>query len=133
MTATRFSRRFALVLVAGLLTGGALAACGSSDDSSPGNGTPVPTAAKVVTVPAGAPLIDQDNLAFKPEKLTVKAGATVYFLNSETSLHTVTIDGKNVSGTMKKGDVVVWTAPNAGTFKVTCDFHPQMKATITAE
>ncbi len=135
MTTTRFPRRFALLALGTLLAGGALAACGGSDDSTPadGNGTPVPTAAKEVTIPAGAPFIDQENLAFKPDKLTVKAGDKVYFLNSDTAIHTVTIDAKNVSGTMKKGDVVVWAAPAAGTYKITCDFHPQMKATITAQ
>ena len=135
LTATRLPRRFALLAFVALLSAGTLAVCGGSDDSSPadGNGSPVPTAAQGGTVPAGAPVIDQQDLAFKPDKLTVKAGDKVYFLNSETALHTVTVEGKNVSGTMKKGDVAVWTVPNAGTFKVTCDFHPQMKATITAQ
>ena len=57
----------------------------------------------------------------------------IYFKNSETAIHTVTIDSKNVSGNMRKGDIVTWTAPKAGTYKVTCDYHPQMKATITIE
>ncbi len=134
MTATRFSRRFVLRALGTLLAGGALAACGSEDPTpAAGDGTPLPTAAKEVTIPAGAPSIDQDNMAFTPDKLTVKAGDKVYLRNSETSLHTVTVGGKNVSGTMKKGDVVVWTVPAAGTYKITCDFHPQMKATITAQ
>jgi plastocyanin len=124
-------------IAAALLTVGAFAACGGGDDSTKGGDTTKPaaspTSAGKVEVPAGAPEIDQDNLTFKPDKLTVKAGDKVYFKNSETALHTVTIDGKNVSGNMKKGDVVVWTAATAKTYKITCDYHPQMNATITAQ
>ena len=105
------------------------AACGGDDDSS-ATATQAPRTSEV---PAGAPAIDQNELAFKPSSLTVNAGTQVYFKNSETAIHTVTIEGKNISGVMKKGDVVVWTAPSAGTFKVTCDYHPQMRATITVK
>ena len=115
-----------------LLAASALASCGGGDPTA-AEGTQLPTAAREVTVPAGAPSVDQDNLYFKPDNLTVKAGEKIYFLNGESALHTVTIDRKNVSGTMKKGDVAVWSAPAAGTYKITCDFHPQMKATLTVE
>lgn len=119
---------------------GLAAACGGGDSkatptsaaipTSPASGSPA-AAASAGAIPAGAPEIDQDGLAFKPDKLTVKAGEKVYFKNSESALHTVTINGKNESGTMKKGDVFSWTPAAAGTYKVNCDFHPQMNATIT--
>ncbi len=119
---------------------GLAAACGGGDSkatptsaaipTSPASGSPAATAS-AGTIPAGAPEIDQDGLAFKPDKLTVKAGEKVYFKNSESALHTVTINGKNESGNMKKGDVFSWTPAAAGTYKVNCDFHPQMNATIT--
>lgn len=119
---------------------GLAAACGGGDSkatptsaaipTSPASGSPAATAS-AGAIPAGAPEIDQDGLAFKPDKLTVKAGEKVYFKNSESALHTVTINGKNESGTMKKGDVFSWTPAAAGTYKVNCDFHPQMNATIT--
>ena len=63
----------------------------------------------------------------------MKVGDIVYFKNSETALHTVTIEGKNESGNMKKDAVFTWTPKTAGEYKITCDFHPQMKATITVE
>ena len=117
---------------------GLSAACGGDDNTS----TPTPRASSSGTaataapsnsdIPAGAPEVDQNNLAFKPDKLTVKVGEKVYFKNSESALHTVTINTKNVSGNMKKGDVVVWVPPTAGTYTITCDFHPQMNAKITA-
>jgi plastocyanin len=105
----------------------ALGACGGGDAAGAG------TTSATSVVPAGAPVIDQKDLAFKPDKLTVKAGEKVYVKNSESAIHTVNIDGKNQSGNMKKGDVFVWTAASAGTYKVTCDYHPQMRATIVVE
>ena len=116
-------QRLAVLLCALAILGVVIASCGG-DSEAP---------ARPSEVPAGVPFVDQDDLRFTPGELKVKAGDRVYFANSETALHTVTIDGKNDSGTMKKGDVYVWAAPAAGTFKVTCDFHPQMRATITVE
>ena len=118
---------------------GLAAACGGGDSKATPTSAAIPTSpasgpaatASTGAIPAGAPEIDQDGLAFKPDKLTVKAGEKVYFKNSESALHTVTINGKNESGNMKKGDVFSWTPAAAGTYKVNCDFHPQMNATIT--
>lgn len=131
------SWRLAALAAPVLLIGGAFAACGGGEDDAPAatatKAGAATTAPATGDVPAGAPHIDQDALTFKPDKLTVKSGEKVYFKNSETALHTVTIDGKNVSGNMKKGDVVVWTAPAAKVYKMTCDYHPQMNATITVQ
>lgn len=124
----RFSRLplFApLVLTAALV----LAACGGGGGSS-NDGVADGSDSRI---PAGAPLIDQDRLQFIPSQLTVRVGETVYFKNSETALHTVNVDGKNVSGNMKKNDVFTWVFASAGTYKITCDYHPQMKATITVQ
>lgn len=96
-------------------------ACGGGGEDKP-----------AATLAPGAPaVIDQDNLKFNPTSLTVSSGETVAFKNSETTVHTVTINGKNESGTMKKGALFEWTAPATGTYKITCDYHPQMKANIT--
>lgn len=100
------------------------AACGGGS----GDGGSRPDA-----VPAGAPFIDQDNLKFIPNTLVVKSGQVIYFGNSETALHTVTINGKNESGTMKRNDIFTWTPGAPGDYKVTCEFHPQMRATITVQ
>jgi len=103
------------------------AACGGggSDNDGIADGTDP-------NIPAGSPFIDQDVLKFHPTSLSVGPGVDVYFKNSETALHTVTIEGENVSGNMRKDDIFVWTSPSAlGEYQVTCDYHPQMKATIT--
>lgn len=129
------------VLAIGLISG---VACGGGDDddapaatatkpAASGATTPAATGGKITEIPAGAPEVDQDNLAFIPTTVKAKVGEKIYFKNSETALHTVTIDTKNVSGNMKKGDIIAWSSDKAGSFKVTCDYHPQMKATITIE
>lgn len=122
--ALRLMAPFALLTLAAF----ALAACGDDDGGSSGEPASPPPG-----VPAGAPFIDQQDLSFKPDKLTAKASDKVYFANTETALHTVTIEGKNESGTMKKGDLFTWTPPAPGTYKISCDFHPQMHATVTVQ
>mgnify|MGYP002381903679 CR=1 FL=1 len=116
-----------------LLSLSVLGACGDDDSDDRGNGVSIADAKRVSAIPAGAPLIDQDNLAFIPKELTVPAGGTVYLKNSEAAVHTVTIEGKNVSGVMREEDLLAWIAPGAGTYRVTCDYHPQMRATISVE
>ena len=96
-----------------------------------GGGSDEPREPNDSRVPAGAPFIDQDRLRFIPTSLEASVGETVYFKNSETALHTVTIEGENLSGNMRKNDLFVWTPEEAGTYRITCEYHPQMKATIT--
>ncbi len=109
------------------------AACGQT--SEPLDATGVEPAPKVPSgvIPAGAPMIDQNNLKFSPNKLTVKAGNVIYFRNDETAIHTVTVNGRNVTGDMRRNDVHSWAIDLPGVYKLTCDYHPQMKATLTVE
>jgi plastocyanin len=126
-------RRVGLLVASAALIGVVAMACGGDDDdaNADGNGAATATSATEVTVPEGAPFIDQDKLKFIPTELTVKAGEKVYFKNSETALHTVSINGVDESGNMKKNDVFIFEFPSAGEYKITCEYHPQMKATIT--
>ena len=119
------------VVPACLLVGLLAAACGSSDKASGPPAGAVGTAAAHQDVPSNAPLIDEDNLQFKPGKLTINAGQTVYFKNSESAIHNVEIDGGNKSPDMKKGNIYSFTFNTAGEYKVTCEYHPQMHSTIT--
>lgn len=121
MTFLPFARpsAFAAGMVAALL---ALVACSGSE--------PLDFTDRV---PAGAPRIDQHGLRFDPTSLAVKAGEKVYFTNSETALHRVDVDGESVTGDMRRGDVAVYTFTTAGTYALTCPYHPQMKATVTVE
>ena len=122
------SNKFVAYMLGVVAVGGVLAAgCG-------GGGTSSGTApAGDAQIPAGAPFMDQNGLTFSPDKITAKAGEKVYFKNSESSIHTVTINGKNESGNMKRDMVFAWTPPLAGTYKITCEFHAQMRATIVVQ
>jgi plastocyanin len=114
--------RFAAVVAALSAVVLVAAACGGNDEPREPNDP---------RIPAGAPFIDQDRLRFIPTSLQVNVGETVYFKNSETALHTVDINGENLSGNMRRNDIFVWTPEAAGTYRITCAYHPQMKATIT--
>jgi plastocyanin len=100
------------------------AACGGGGDD---DSDAVPTC---TPVPPGEAVVDQDNLQFHPEELCVAVGEEVLFRNSESAIHTVTVDGENESGTMREGDEFRWRAPAPGSYEITCDFHPQMHAQI---
>lgn len=122
----------ALIVAASLVA----TACGGGDNksaASPAIKTPAAATTSAGGDQSAAAEIDQVNLTFTPNKVTVKVGERVRFKSSDDAIHTVNINGKNISGNMKKGDVIYWTAPKAGTYKVTCDYHPQMIATITVE
>lgn len=71
--------------------------------------------------------------AFAPAELTVAAGTTVTWTNTDRRSHTVkSTDGAfESSGTLGTGDTYVLAFPAAGTFSYVCAFHPVMEATIT--
>lgn len=129
MTRTHWLWTLAVPLLAFSLLAGL--ACGDDDDNG-STKTATSTGAATSSGEKNAE-IDQQNLAFKPEKVTIKVGQKVDFKNSETALHTVNINGKNESGSMKKGDLFVRLFDKAGSYKITCDFHPQMNATVIVE
>lgn len=133
----RISRIGVAAVSAALLALAVGAACGNDTGSSTPTdaaqsqakpGTPTKTAAAVHTDHAAE--IDQKDMAFVPARVSVKVGETVLIKNSETAIHTGNVNGKNVTGNMKKGDSTAWTAKTPGEYAVTCDYHPQMKATI---
>lgn len=132
MTFAHTWRRAALIVPALALALGVAAACGGDDDDT-GAGNGGGTATQAASIPEGAAVVDQKSLKFSPNKVTVKAGDTVYFKNSETAIHNVSIDGEDVSGTMRRGAIASYTFESAGEYKITCQFHPQMKATVVVE
>jgi plastocyanin len=147
-------------LVSAVVAASALvaAACGGSDSTTTATAKPVSSApasgaatapataaanassnigAKFTgAIPAGAPAIDQKDQLFKPDKITAKVGDTVYFSNGEAAIHSVNLDGKNIlggGGIMKQGEISTWKPAKAGTYTITCDYHPAMKATVTVQ
>ena len=112
-------------------------ACGGGSATSPAAQVEYKSGGNVATSGTVAPHtdhvaeIDQQNMAFMPARVSIKVGETVLIKNSETAIHTGNINGKNITGNMKKGDSVAWTGNAPGEYKISCDYHPQMAATIT--
>ncbi len=64
------------------------------------------------------------NFSFGPGTLTVKAGTTVTWRNTEDAPHTVTADdGSFGSNTLGQGDSFSFTFDTPGTYDYHCQFH----------
>jgi len=135
MLRNRIARIAVVPAVAGLLA--VTAACGSGSSASSATGPQTQATSGSATQTAGtghsdhAAEIDQQNLTFTPARVSIKVGQSVLIKNSESAIHTANINGKNITGNMKRGDSTAWTAKAPGEYKVSCDYHPQMRATIT--
>ena len=74
-----------------------------------------------------------DNFTFAPQKLTVKAGTTVTWINQDDIPHTVVSTGHFRSKPLDTGDKFTFTFTTAGSFVYFCSLHPHMQASITVE
>lgn len=79
---------------------------------------------------SGAVTVDIADFKYKPETLTVQKGASVTWVNHDSSPHTATARGAFDTDTLKKGDEKTLKLAKAGTFDYICEFHPFMKATV---
>jgi plastocyanin len=117
------------LVIAGLIVFISLTAC-----SSGGNSTISSTTTEKATSSASANAVAIANFAFSPTTLTVKAGTTVTWTNSDSATHTVTSDnGVFDSGSMANGKTYSFTFNQTGTFPYHCTFHPSMKATVIVQ
>jgi len=79
--------------------------------------------------------VDQRDLRFVPETLSVKAGDYVRFTDSDRITHNITVinpDGTSQDkgmSTYSQHIVVQFETP--GVYRVICRIHPDMKMTIT--
>jgi plastocyanin len=134
-----------------------LAACGDGGSSSGPSEAALPsTAASEAGTPseaaepsdAAAPSEDAGtgrnvtvtDFAFSEGELTIPVGTVVTFRNAGSAPHTVTqgTDGEEAADStfneqIAPGDEVEITFDEAGTFDVTCLFHPQMNMTVVVE
>ena len=74
-----------------------------------------------------------DNFTFAPQKLTVKAGTTVTWINEDDIPPTVVSTGHFRSKPLDTGDKFTFTFTTAGSFVYFCSLHPHMQASITVE
>jgi plastocyanin len=75
-----------------------------------------------------------ENMRFNPDKLTVKRGDRVVWVNKDLFPHTATADGK----AFDSGDIAAeksWTylAATPGDYTYTCTYHPSMKGTLIVQ
>jgi plastocyanin len=88
-------------------------------------------------LPEGPAILDQYGKQFVPGLLFVRVGQRVEFRNSEDVDHNVRVI-RNPTGTMvmdesgSQNQVFTHTFEQPGTFDVSCDIHPGMRATIVA-
>jgi len=72
-------------------------------------------------------ILDQKLLKFTPHIVTIVAGDTVVFPNSDTIAHNVfSPEGSYNLGTFKPGDKLTHTFPKPGAYTQLCSIHPEM-------
>jgi plastocyanin len=77
-------------------------------------------------------VIHLTDFSFKPASATVSVGDTVQFVNDDPYPHTVTAaDGAFDSGNLDEHASWSYTFKKAGTYALTCSYHPNMKGMLT--
>lgn len=123
---------FRIAAIACVLT--TLAACSPNYSSTPTT-SPTPSApasngaTTVVSIPSGASALGSQ--AFPPNPLTVDAGTTVTWTNTDSIAHTSTSNGAGWdSGIIAPGGQFSTAFNTAGTFQYHCQIHPGMVGTV---
>jgi len=95
---------------------------------------PMPTAH---AMPSAAPsaTVDMTGTAFVPEEVTVKAGGTVTWHNSDPVPHTITSVGSGplASPIVVGGGDFSFTFPKPGTYTYFCLVHPNMRGSVDVQ
>jgi plastocyanin len=75
-----------------------------------------------------------DNFTFAPQRVTVKAGTTVTWINEDDIPHAIAATGKAFrSKVLDTDDKYSFTFTTAGVFEYFCSLHPHMTGTIVVE
>jgi plastocyanin len=75
-----------------------------------------------------------DNFAFAPQRIVVKAGTTVTWINADDAPHTVASSSKVFkSGALDTEDKFSFTFATPGTYEYFCSLHPHMTGTVVVE
>jgi len=112
------------------------AACGGNYSSSTPSSPPSPAAppasggpSSSVSIPVGASALG--TAAFAPDALTVDAGTTVTWTNTDSVAHTSTSDASGWdSGIVAPGGQFSRSFQTAGTYQYHCAIHPGMVGTV---
>jgi len=75
-----------------------------------------------------------DNFPFAPQRVTVKAGTTVTWINGDDIPHTIASTAKAFrSKVLDTDDKFSFTFATPGAFEYFCSLHPHMTGTIVVE
>ena len=78
--------------------------------------------------------VEIDNFAFSPERITVKTGTTVTWLNADDTPHTVAASSKLFkSKALDTDDSFSFTFTTPGVYQYFCSLHPHMTGTVVVE
>jgi plastocyanin len=119
----------------------ASAASGTLDGRVRAGGTAVvvlePKGAQTFPPPADKPVMDQAGLMFGPELLLVRTGYPVEFRNSDDTLHNVRVSHEETRTSafnvaIPTGESYTYTFERDGFYRVGCDIHPAMAASVFA-
>ena len=81
-------------------------------------------------------VVKQGNKKFEPNKVTLKVGDSIKFVNDDTITHNVhsrSPGHKFDLGGQKPGTSVTHKFTKAGKVKIRCAIHPKMKLTVTVK
>ena len=83
---------------------------------------------------AGEMEVKIDNFAFAPQRIVVKAGTTVTWINADDAPHTVASSTKVFkSGALDTKDKFSFTFATPGSYDYFCSLHPHMTGTVVVE
>jgi plastocyanin len=122
-----FLRSAALALSAGVL----LAACSSgSSKTAPSTTSPAGASSSASSTGTSTSMIMIKNFMYTiPAK--VKPGQKFTVRNEDSVAHTFTSGSAFTVKVAAKGSASFTAPSKAGTYKITCDYHPNMHATMT--
>ena len=93
-----------------------------------------PRAVAAQPAPAAATEVEIDQFAFVPQRMTVKAGTTVTWINEDDAPHTVASSSKLFkSKALDTEDKFSFTFTTPGTYAYFCSLHPHMTGIIVVE
>jgi plastocyanin len=81
---------------------------------------------------SGPGIVSISEFMFGPQKVSVQAGSSINWINTDDSPHQVTVQGQSEfrSPVLLKGQNTEIAFPHAGTYDYICGLHPGMKGTI---
>jgi|SRR5882672_2292880 len=93
---------------------------------------PLPAMAESASTPTTEVKID--NFTFAPQRVTVKVGTTVTWINEDDIPHAIAATGQAFrSKVLDTDDKYSFTFATAGVFEYFCSLHPHMTGTIVVE